>query len=371
MNKNIAILDPLFGDSGKGKITHYFSSSYDWVVKFNGGNNAGHTIYSNGKKYVHHLVPSIDFSNSAAKGFLGAGMVIDPEALLSELSELEKDFSGISSRIFIDPDAFVVLPKHKETDKADNKHLGTTNKGIGPAYADRVSRSGTKIIQLINDNSLITSALQKLGVQFKYSMELKQELLSSKVLFEGSQGTLLCINNGIYPYVSSSDCTVAGIAASGFGFIMPSKVYGVSKAYTTKVGAGPFPTELDGDVAESLRKSGQEFGATTGRPRRIGWIDLPAIKYSVQKSGITDLIITKLDILNGWKKVPICHKYDKDPVSGNCFFKAKPQYTDVSGWEDAKDTNQIKDFINSIEKYTETKVSMISFGVNKSDILSI
>jgi adenylosuccinate synthase len=372
MNKNIAVLGGSFGDEGKGRIVHYLSTNYDWICKYNGGANAGHTIYTNSKKYVHHLVPSIDLQNSKAKGFLGSGMVIDLDALYDELSALEKDFPGVSNRIYIDPDAFVVIQDYKDIDKAQNGHIGTTNRGIGPAYAAKVSRNGIKVRNYLDDRSGITSKLKDMGVQFAYALSMKEELLSSQILFEASQGVMLDINHGTYPYVSSSDCTASGIYSSGFGFAAPSTVYGVLKGgYATKVGNGPFPTELDGKFADELRERGKEYGAVTKRPRRIGWLDLPALNYAIEKGGITNLIITKLDILNGMKKIPICHKYDKQPMSGHDFFSAKPEYIEVNGWEDPKDPNQTKEFINLVQDSTKTKVSMLSCGIEKSDIINL
>lgn len=370
-NENIAILGAVFGDEGKGHIAHAFSPDYDWVVRFNGGGNAGHTIYRDGEKFVHHILPSIDFRHKHIKGFLGAGMVIDLEQLVSELLAAEKRYPGVSNRIYVDPDAFVVLQKHKDADKANNGDLGTTNKGIGPCYSDKVARRGVRVKDFLNEESAVTSCLTELGVNFKHVLELKQSLVSKKVLFEGAQGVLLDVNHGTYPFVSSSDCTVSGIAASGFGFIMPSKVYGVAKAYSTRVGTGPFPTELSGQAAEDLRKAGNEYGSTTGRPRRVGWIDLPAMKYAVEKSGITSFIITKLDILNGKEHIHVCHKYDKTPVCGDDFTSAKTKMIDVKGWRNPKEYSEIQEFIHAIEYHTETKVSFISCGTDKKDILGL
>lgn len=371
MNENIAVLGACFGDEGKGHIAHAFSPKYDFLVRFNGGGNAGHTIYRDGKKFVHHLLPSIDFRNKETKGFLGAGMVIDLEQLLNELIAAEKDYPGVSARIYVDPDAFIITPEHKEEDKARNGHLGTTNKGIGPCYADKIARRGIRVRDLMEKDSLIIGALTEMGVNFAYAMEMKHKFVRSKILFEGAQGVMLDINHGTYPFVSSSDCTVAGIAASGFGFVMPTKVYGVAKAYSTRVGAGPFPTELEGKAADNLRDQGKEFGSTTGRARRIGWLDLPALKYAVEKSGITSLVITKLDILNGMNKVPVCFGYEKPPVCGFDFYKPKIQMMDVKGWTNPKDFSQIKEFIDTVQYWSETKVSLISCGTDKSDILGL
>lgn len=371
MNRNIAVLGSSAGDEAKGSITHAFSSDFDYVCRFNGGNNCGATVYHNGKKVVHHLVPAIDFTNSKSKAFLASGMVIDLEALLAEIKDLEKDFPGVGAKITVDPDAFVVLPKHKAEDAANNKDIGTTGRGIGPAYMDKISRRGTKVRHLADVNSEITDALKATGVQFQSVLDMKEEFTKSRILFEGAQGVLLDINHGTYPYVSCSDTTISGIFSSGFSFAMPTTVYGVAKAYMTRVGSGPFPTEIHQTNATVLREAGKEYGATTGRPRRVGWLDLPALRYAIGKSGITDLIITKLDILNGYAKVPLCTNYLKEPMSGADFSRAVAQMTTVSGWTDAKDFSQIKEFIDTIEHHANTKVAFVSCGINKTDILGL
>lgn len=372
---NIAILGNQWGDEGKGHITHHLSKDYDWVIRFGGGANAGHTIYRNGKKYVHNLLPSIDFTHDHIKGFLGSGMVLDLEQLLKEVSTAEQDFPGVGSKLYVDPDAFVVLPEHKETDKANNKHIGSTNRGIGPAYADKVMRKGVRVIDRMNDGDPIIASLSALGVQFKGVLELKEDFESSRLLFEGAQGILLDLNHGIYPYVSCGDATVAGIYAAGFNFVKLDKVYGVAKVYTTKVGEGPFPTELHGDEAESLRKLGNEYGATTGRPRRVGWLDLPALKYACAKGGINSLIITKFDILSGMEEIPVAETYEKTPTSSKDFFNAKPNYVKLKGWKDVKDYNdfdsydKIWKFVDYIEEQVGVPVDMISKGTSTRDIL--
>jgi len=372
--RNIAVLGSLWGDEGKGHITHFLSSQYDWVIRFGGGANAGHTIYRNGKKYVHNLLPSIDFTQEHIKGFLGSGMVLDLEQLLKEVVTAEQDFSNVGSRLVVDPDAFVVLPEHKATDKANNGHIGSTNRGIGPAYADKVMRKGVRVIDLMQNNNEQINALMNAGVQFKSALELKSEFARSRLLFEGAQGILLDLNHGIYPYVSCGDATVAGIAACGFASVKLDKVYGVAKCYTTKVGEGPFPTELHGDEAEALRKRGNEYGATTGRPRRVGWLDLPALKYACAKGGINSLIVTKFDILAGMGDIPVARAYDRELKYSKDFFDAKPQYVNVSGWEGIKDDesfHKMIDFIDYIENQINIPVEMISRGIHKEDILEV
>jgi adenylosuccinate synthase len=365
---NIAILGAAFGDEGKGHITHFLSKDFDWVIRFNGGANAGHTIYRDGVKYVHNLMPSFDWRATRPKAFLGSGMVIDLEQLIKEVTLLWNVNSGLPSRVYVDPDAFIVLPEHKEEDKVTNGHIGSTNRGIGPAYKSKIGRTGTRIKDLIKSNDPQIKALTDLGVRFKHALELKRDFQKSNLLFEGAQGIMLDINHGTYPYVSSSDCTTAGIYASGFSFAKLDRVYGVAKVYTTKVGEGPFPTELLGAEADELRERGGEYGATTGRPRRVGWLDLPALDYACQKAGITHLILTKFDILNGAERVKLCVAYDTPPICPTDFFTAKPQYITVPGWKDAKQHDQLEPFMHQVEKATGCQVTLISAGVNSSDI---
>lgn len=370
---NIAILGNQFGDEGKGHITHWFSKDYDWVVRFNGGANAGHTIYRDDVKYVHNLMPSFDWRSSRPKAFLGSGMVIDLEQLHKEVALLWKINPTYASRVYVDPDAFLVLQEHKEEDKKFNNHIGTTNRGIGPAYASKITRSGSRIRDNLNNatqSRFFIEELKKMGVHFQGLMELENEMKCQNLLFEGAQGILLDINHGIYPYVSCSESTVAGVYSCGFHFAKPDKVYGVAKCYTTKVGQGPFPTELYGDEADTLRERGNEYGATTGRPRRIGWIDLPALKYACHKGGVDQLILTKFDILNGMDKVPMCVSYDKEPTSSADFFGTKPNYIDMPGWIDSKNKKQLIPFIKKIEELTGRNVSYISTGIKDTDIIS-
>ena len=368
--RKIAVLGAQWGDEGKGAITHHFSKEYRWVVRFNGGPNAGHTIYRDGKKYVHNLLPSIDFRDSKVNAFLGSGMVISLEKLAQEVIAAQKDFIAAATRIYVDPNAFVILPEHVEQDKAQNGHIGSTNRGIGPAYVSKYSRNGLRVAEVL-DTDEYAKVLKGMGVQFRYAVDLLDDFRSSHCLFEGAQGVLLDINHGTYPYVSCSDATVSGIGASGFNSIKLDTVYGVAKCYSTRVGNGPFPTELFGEEEENLRKIGKEYGATTGRPRRVGWLDLPALKYSCDVAGITDLIITKLDILNA-RKFKVCIGYEKKPVSPSDFFNAKPIYTDFDGWTDAScDSAEVDRFLDLIHSYTGRPVRYISCGVGPNDIIRI
>ena len=374
---NIAVLGACWGDEGKGRVVHDFSPNFDWVIRFGGGANAGHTIYRDGIKYVHNLMPSFDWRSSRPKAFLGSGMVINLPQLHLEAEKLRTVDSSLPQRIYVDPDAFLVLEKHAEEDKKLNYHIGSTNRGIGPAYKDKIARQGLRIRDLLNNpkldsvdswSKIALSKLQDMGVHFKSVMELSRQMEISDLLFEGAQGIMLDVNHGIYPYVSCGDCTIAGIYSSGFSFAIPHKIYGVAKAYTTKVGEGPFPTEIFGAEAEDLRTRGHEYGATTGRPRRVGWIDLPALNYACKKSGITNLILTKFDILNGMEKVKVCSTYDKAPMCPSDFTKAQPNYIEVSGWKDAQFVDQLTPFINQVELATRCNVEYISCGVNQSDL---
>lgn len=391
---NIAILGGSFGDEGKGRIVHEFSRDFDWVIRFGGGANAGHTIYRDGIKYVHNLLPSVDFRVHKIKSYLGSGMVIDLEKLRDEVYKADESFPGVGSRIYVDKNAFIVEPKHKIEDQANNTHIGSTNRGIGPAYSDKIGRKGIRIDDLFKDNSnpyysdFINQLISK-GVNFVNLLDVRDEMSCSNLLYEGAQGILLDINHGIYPYVSCSDCTVSGIYSNGFHFAPPQKVYGVAKAYTTKVGEGPFPTEIHGAEAEELRKLGNEYGATTGRPRRIGWLDLPALNYACQVGGITDLILTKFDILTGMEKIPMCILYNEEPKNPSAFFDAKPQYVNMVGWKTTDKykhvinidepqehhftkndySNELYKFIRQVEKSTGRSVRYISVGINPKDII--
>lgn len=370
---NIAVLGAVFGDEGKGHITHHFSKDYDWVVRFNGGANAGHTIYRNGIKYVHNLMPSFDWRSPKPKAYLGSGMVIDLEQLHKEVLALYEVDKSLPTRVYVDLDAFMVLPEHKEEDKKSNSHIGTTNRGIGPAYKSKIARQGLRIRDCVKPGVMFgfIGAMQTMGVHFVNLLEMELKMKNSSILYEGAQGILLDINHGTYPYVSCSEATVAGVYSAGFSFAPPEKVYGVTKCYSTKVGEGPFPTEIFGEEAENLRKLGNEYGSTTGRPRRIGWLDLPALNYACKKGGITELIVTKLDILNGMKTVPVCHKYEKTPVCPADFFNTTPSYIKAWGWENAKEKLDLADIMCLIEDHTNLPVTYISCGTSEGDIMKL
>jgi len=368
--KQIAIIGNFFGDEGKGKVIHDFSPDYDWVIRYSGSSNAGHTIYRDGKKYVHNLLPSTDHRNLKIKSFLGSGMVINPEELLLEIKRAESNYPGIAKTIYVDPDAFIVSEDHIKIDKEKNKSIGTTGKGIGPAYVQKMSRNGVKLRKLIEDNNTYIEELKKLGVNFTYSYELFDELKSSNIIFEGAQSVLLDLNLGTYPYVTCGECGISGIYSSGFGFIKLDKVYGVSKAYSTRVGEGPFPTEMTNKEGDELRAKGGEYGATTGRPRRVGWSDFVLLKYAIDKAGINSLIITKFDILKGMDNIPVATSYLEPLKSLSDLDKCEPVYNFVPKWEKYGDVGSNK-FIEYCEKVTKTKVEYVSWGTGKEDLIKI
>jgi adenylosuccinate synthase len=330
---NIAILDPSWGDNGKGRCAHYFAPKYGWVVRAQGSSNCGHQVFVNGKSYVHHLLPSADYRYKT-KSFLANGMVINLDELYQEIKEFSKDFAGIAKSIYVDPDAFIITQKHIDYDKEHNKHIGSTNKGVGPAYTDKIARKGTRVYHCIRDNAEVILALKELGVNFIPILRLKEEFEKSSIIFEGSQSALLDINAGPdYPYLTSSDCTISGVYASGFHFLKIDKVYGCIKPYLTKSGNGNLPTEFSEEDASKIRLAGDEIGKTTGRNRRIGALDLPALRYGILKAGITDLILTKLDILDGEKSVKVCVSYGKEVFSPGDFYDLRPEYISMPGWE--------------------------------------
>lgn len=376
MNNNVAVFGAQEGDEAKASIANYLSKDFDIVVRFSSGGNCGSTIYYKGKKIVRHHIPAADFSLPKQKAFLGAGMVINLETLLKEVLDVEENFPGAASRIIVDPDAFAVLQKHIDEDKSKNtKEFGSTGQGITPAYTDKIARKGVKIRQLLKDNAEIIKPLKDFGVQFKPVLEMYEEFRKSKVLFIGGQSVLLEYNHGNYPYVTSGECSLGGIFNAGFAFCAPNKVYGVCKPYITKVdgGAGKFLTELPEERAKIIREIGKERGATTGRDRRIGALDLVALKYAVIKGGITNLAMTKMDVLNGDRSVMTCTAYEGLDMmySGNDMMDAKPVYLDLPGWKDAKDTLQTKSFLEYVEKFVGVPIDLISTGVNREDIIDI
>ena len=417
-NNTFVIVGTQWGDEGKGKIIDVLSPKADYVVRFQGGNNAGHTVVVNDEKFILHLLPS-GIINSAGKCIIGAGVVVDIEVLLQEIDELEKRGKKLDN-LFIDERAHVIMPYHIEIDKAKEEamgknKIGTTQRGIGPCYIDKIARNGIRIGDLLEPerfrdkltwnvnekNDMLVrygkgtfnleelyDKFMKLAEKIKFRIidavvEINEGIEEGKVvLFEGAQALMLDIDYGTYPYVTSSSPTSGGVTVgTGVAPTKISRVLGVMKAYTTRVGEGPFPTELENKDGETLRKVGYEFGATTGRPRRCGWLDLVIGKYAVLIDGLTDIVLTKLDVLTGFEKIKVAVGYEIDgkvyhSYPGN-LRKSKDLkiiYDQLEGWKE--DITQIKNYedlpenckkyIEYIEKKLKCKISMISVGPERS-----
>lgn len=406
--RRVAVLGAQWGDEGKGKvIAHLAWKGFDWVVRYAGGPNAGHTVYHRGKKFVHHLLPSID-PDSTARGYLGSGMVLDLDTLLREVEALEADFPGVAKRFHVDRDAFLILPWHRHEDELlesrRRRPIGTTRRGIGPAYTDKISRQGLRVGDLWRDDVVERlddllhfkqelyreefpgsaeetirplldriRRLEERGVVFTSFMEQRRLFHDASLLFEGAQGFLLDVECGTYPFVTSSNCGLGAIVSSGFVDRPIGRVYGISKAYATRVGGGPFPTEVSDALGEEIRQRGGEFGATTGRPRRIGWLDLPALRYAIARGGITHLILTKQDVLAGLPSVKVCVAYrvrgeeHRDLAATGDFDIAEPVYREMPGWGDRRDPRFLE-YLELVERETGVPIELVSFGPGTGEI---
>lgn len=421
MNKITVLAGLQWGDEGKGKIVDLLSPEYEVVVRYQGGANAGHTLVFNGKKYVLHLIPSGIFTEGV-KCVIGNGTVIDLSALLEEMEIVKKENVETANRLFISKDAHLILPYHKIIDainESGKNKIGTTKKGIGPSYYDKYARRGIKIQNAEHPESLkekVESNLQYLKSIFPESDELNNissediitELYSQylqikeyvcdtqlllnryseegkNILLEGAQGALLDVDFGTYPFITSSHPTSGG-ASVGTG-IAPNKinsVIGIFKAYTTRVGEGPFPTELFNDDYKLIAERGNEFGATTGRPRRCGWLDLVALKYACKVNGVTKLVITKSDVLDVFSEIYACVNYRHNGAEINNFTTdceilkdAEPVYRKFDGW--ITDLNEFRNFeslpenytkyLKFIEEYTGCNITVISTGPSREQII--
>lgn len=417
-----------WGDEGKGKIVDVFTPKYDIIARFQGGPNAGHTLEFNGEKHVLHTIPSGIF-HSETKNLIGNGVIIDPYIFKQEIEKLNA--SGVDPRInlYVSKKAHLILPTHRLLDAVYEKEkgaakIGSTLKGIGPTYTDKISRTGLRVGDTLSDDFDQKYKLKKekhLEIANNYDFNLSEFLIDGKsfdeyeaiwleslatlqsmkiidsehfinsalkngetVLAEGAQGTMLDVDFGSYPFVTSSNTIVSGVC-SGLG-VAPQKigrVYGVFKAYCTRVGNGPFPTELFDEVGEDLRKAGHEFGSTTGRPRRCGWLDLPALKYAIMLNGVTDLIITKGDVMDEFETINICHEYNygdkkmdyfpyeiNDPKLKPVFETFKGWKTDITGIQKVEDLpKDLMDFVSYIEQHTEVPVSIISVGPDRTQTI--
>ncbi|WP_293446314.1 adenylosuccinate synthase [Persephonella sp.] len=426
MGKSLVILGSQWGDEGKGKIVDLLTPDYDYVVRYQGGSNAGHTVIVGDKKYALHLIPS-GILREGKKNIISNGVVIALEELIAEMEKVKEVCGDFEGRLFISDRAHIVFPYHKILDGLSEKKkgkdkVGTTLKGIGPAYMAKYARTGIRIADLFDPpyfKARLESAMGEareiaekiygesfdLSVERVYDETLKlfekiSDLVADtslmldtalrkgeRVLFEGAQGTMLDIDMGTYPYVTSSNASALGLC-NGTGvspkLIGQAEVYGVSKAYVTRVGAGPFPTELNDGVGQKLRDEGHEYGTTTGRPRRCGWLDLVALRFAARVNGMDGLIITKLDVLDHFDeiKVAVAYEYNGEiirdfPASLKILESCKPVYKTLKGWDKntfrLKDKNQLPDeaweFIKTVEEETGVPVVMLSTGPERSEYI--
>lgn len=420
---NVVVVGLQWGDEGKGKIVDYLSEKADIVARYQGGHNAGHTVVINQEKFILHLIPSgILYPGKVC--LIGNGVVVEPGALIEEIDGLRARGVEISRNLFISKNAHVIMPYHMALDREiekqrGDKSIGTTGRGIGPAYCDKIGRTGIRMADLLypslfreklrshlhHVNFLLehlyktegfdiericaqyTAFAEKLAPYVADTDIIVNETISAKgnVLFEGAQGTLLDIDHGTYPFVTSSNA-IAGGACTGLG-VGPTKisrVLGVVKAYTTRVGSGPFPTEIAGDLGNILRERGGEYGATTGRPRRCGWLDMVALRHAARINGITGIAVTKLDILDGLETIKICtayrhegKQYDEFPKEMHIFSECEPVYEELKGWKTStlgiREFRELprnaKAYIRTIEKILGVKTHIVSTGQRRDEII--
>jgi len=417
---NIAVLGAQWGDEGKGKIVDLLTPHFSAVARYQGGHNAGHTVYVKGKKFVLHLIPS-GILHPGVACVIGNGVVIDPQALFAEIDELGRAGITVDGRLLVSEKAHVILPYHRELDvlseaRRGERKIGTTSRGIGPAYEDKIGRRGIRVCDLLGDREALAQEVREnvsarnriikdstldwkpvfdqvvaAGERMRpwvadVSLALHRMMSEGRnVMFEGAQATLLDIDHGTYPFVTSSNATVGGVC-TGLG--VPPRaiagVLGVAKAYTTRVGEGPLPTELSGALAERLRESGQEYGASTGRPRRCGWFDAVVVRYSARINGLDALALTKLDVLDGLADVLICTGYrtsggtlDEFPADLRCLSGAEPVYERMPGWskptkgitrfEDLPD--EARRYVRRLEEVTGVDCAIISTGSDRSETI--
>jgi len=420
----IVLLGAQWGDEGKGKATDILGDRVKYVVRYQGGNNAGHTVVIGDQKYALHLLPSGILTPTCIP-VIGNGVVIDPAVLLEEIRGLNE--RGVdTSNLKISTNAHLITPYHRTIDKVSERFLGkakigTTGRGIGPAYADKINRIGIRVQDLFDTsilrqkiegalkdkNQVLVKVFNRKGLEIdeilkeylEYaeilrpyvtdtSLLLNQALeRGENILLEGSQGTLLDVDHGTYPFVTSSNPTAGGASTgSGIGPTKISRVIGIVKAYTTRVGSGPFPTELFDEDGEKLRSIGGEVGVTTGRARRCGWYDAPIARYAVRINGLTDFFLTKLDVLTGWEKIPVCVAYEIDgrrveelPASQSDFHHAKPIYEYLPGWsEDISKARKLSDlpvnaqgYVKFLEKISGAPISAVGVGPGRDETILV
>ncbi|HEY2308383.1 MAG TPA: adenylosuccinate synthase [Streptosporangiaceae bacterium] len=405
----IVLVGAQWGDEGKGKATDLLGDRVDFVVRYQGGNNAGHTVVIGEESYALHLLPSGVLSPGVTP-VIGNGVVIDPEVLFGEIDGLAA--RGVScDQLLISASAHLIMPHHRALDRVTERYLGnarigTTGRGIGPAYGDKVARTGIRVqdlfdpgilrqkldLVLMEKNQVLAKVYNRRGIDaaavaaeyVEYGQRLRRYVADTvlvlnraldegkSVLLEGAQATLLDVDHGTYPFVTSSSPTAGGASAgSGIGPTRITTVIGIVKAYTTRVGAGPFPTELDGEQGDWLRKAGGEYGVTTGRARRCGWFDAVIARYAARVNGVTDFFVTKLDVLSGLDKVPVCVAYDTGgtrhtemPMTQTEFHHAVPVYEYLDGWgEDLSEAREFADLPRNAQAYVRTLEEMIGAPV--------
>jgi adenylosuccinate synthase len=409
---NIAVLGAQWGDEGKGKIVDLLTPNFSIVARYQGGHNAGHTVYAGGRKFVLRLLPS-GILHEGITCVIGNGLVVDPEALFAEIDELERAGITVGDRLVISDKAHLILPYHRELDllseaRRGELKIGTTSRGIGPAYEDKIARRGVRVGDLANADSLADAVEHNVAARNRLiadsTMDWRQVIDGLKaawqrmgpwvtdvslflarardagraIMFEGAQGTLLDIDHGTYPYVTSSNATIGGVCTGlGVGPRAIDGVLGVAKAYTTRVGEGPLPTELTGEIGTRLRESGQEFGAVTGRPRRCGWYDAVAVRFAVRINGLDALALTKLDVLDGLPELQVCTSYrcrgaslTEMPGDTAQLAACEPVYETLAGWsrptagarryEDLPP--EARDYVARLEEITGVPAAVISTG---------
>ncbi len=422
--KTVIVVGAQWGDEGKGKVVDIYSEFADTIVRPTGGNNAGHTLIVKGEKFVFHLIPS-GILHPGKKCVIGNGVVVDPKVLFSEIDRLkERGFLTDDAQLKVGLLANVILPYHITFDKGreeklGSRKIGTTARGIGPCYEDKMARIGIRLCDLVRPevfaeklkanlelkNFLLKNYYGAEEVDYRktyeeylaYGERLKPYLIDTslfinreiqrgaKILFEGAQGTMLDVDHGTYPFVTSSNTTAGGVCTgSGVGPTKIGAVIGVSKAYTTRVGGGPFPTELFDEDGQMMRDRGQEYGATTGRPRRCGWFDAPAMRYAARLNGLSSVALTKLDVLTGMPRVKVCVGYeiegerrDEVPMSLSEFEAIRPIYEEAEGWkEDISSAREYGDlpkaaqkYIRMLEEITNVDVSLVSVGADRNETI--
>ncbi|MFP4016347.1 MAG: adenylosuccinate synthase [Halanaerobiales bacterium] len=419
---NKIVVGTQWGDEGKGKITNMLAQTADVIVRFGGGNNAGHTVIVGDEKFELHLIPS-GILYTEKQNMIGNGVVIDPEALVEEMMMVEE--RGISlDNFYISETAHVIMPYHRLLDRLEEERkgdtkIGTTGKGIGPAYTDKIARRGIRIIDTLDkdrfyrklsstldyQNLILEKVYDSAPMDTEEIIEQYQEFIDKlrphvrnvslileearsegkKIFFEGAQGTLLDVDYGTYPFVTSSNPTAGGVCTgSGVGPTRIDDVIGVAKAYLTRVGEGPFPTELENDLGEYLREKGHEYGVTTGRPRRCGWFDVPIIKHAFRVNGLTEIALTKLDVLSGMEEIQICTSYEyrgevlsEFPVENEILLDCVPIYKTMPGWqEDITGVTKYEDlptaakeYVELIEDLTGVSVRVIGTGPEREEAI--